>query len=129
MQKHFVTFISPGTFFAEQTTKDIDSWDIEAARTMAAEITERYGAKPYAFVFTTRSRGPDDLDSKVSATSPTYFFGCDVYTLEQVREKFPDEKILISNMECNAAYTDRVAVPREGWKGFYSMKPTDVDLG
>lgn len=128
MHKHFVTFISPGTFVPETSEREIESWDVEAARAMAKDITERYGARPYAFQFTTRSRGPDDLDSKVSATSPTYFFGCDVYDLEQVREKFPNETILISNMEMNKDYIDRVAVPREGWRGFFSVKPTDVVL-
>lgn len=30
-----------------------------------------------------------------------YYFNGAVYTLNQVKDQFPDEKILISNMECN----------------------------
>lgn len=64
VQQHFVTFFSPGTFVAEDRTEPIESWDVEAAVTRARNIKERHGATPYGFRFTTRSRGPLDLDSK-----------------------------------------------------------------
>jgi hypothetical protein len=35
MKKNFVIFYSPGTFFAEDTTEPIDSWDVEKAKKMA----------------------------------------------------------------------------------------------
>ena len=69
MKKHFVTFYSPGTFVAEQTTKPIDSWDVELAVSMSGEIKERYGALPYGFQFSTRERGENDLDSHEVETS------------------------------------------------------------
>lgn len=61
MQKHFVRFLSPGTFVAEETTLQIDSWDVEAAKRKAGSVTERYNATPYAFQFITRERGEDDV--------------------------------------------------------------------
>lgn len=73
VSKHFVTFYSPGTFVAETSERPIDSWDVPAAVAMAREIKERHNAVPYAFRFTTRSRGPDDLDSKQSASSGYYY--------------------------------------------------------
>jgi hypothetical protein len=51
---HFVTFLSPGTFVAEDTTRPIESWDVKQAMKMADDIHERHGA--------TRSRGPEDRD-------------------------------------------------------------------
>ena len=36
--KHFVTFLSPGSFVAENTTKAIDSWDVPAAQAMAETL-------------------------------------------------------------------------------------------
>ena len=113
MEKHFVTFFSPGTFVAETTEKPVDSWDVEAARKMADEITERYGATPYGFRFTTRTRGPDDLDSKVSAKSPMYYINCKVQTLEflEARNR-EDERILVSNMKSNG--WDRVGDDARG---------------
>ena len=34
MKKHFVTFLSPGTFVSETTTKPIASWSVEKAKAM-----------------------------------------------------------------------------------------------
>lgn len=102
MKQHFVTFFSPGTFVAEQSVKPIDSWDVETAVKMAGEVTERHGAKPYAFRFSTRGRSVDELDSKVIKTSPTYYLSGTVETLEDIeRRNDPKESILLGNMRCN----------------------------
>lgn len=128
MQKHFVTFYSPGTFVAEHSTKDIDSWDVEAAKRMAVSISERYGAKPYGFRFSTRVRGPDDLDSTVTSTSPMYYLPhCKVETLEEIEARNdPKESILRSNMRGNGY--DRVVVTTEGWKWTQPLTANDVVL-
>ena len=102
MKKHFVTFLSPGTFVAEQTEKPIASWDVEEAVKMARKIKERYSARPYGFQFSTRERGPDDLDSKVTKRSGTYFLGGKVETLAEIEARNdPKEEILRSNMRGN----------------------------
>ena len=80
MKKHFVTFLSPGTFVAEESTKPIDSWDVDKAVKMARSIKERHNARPYGFQFSTRERGPDDLDSKVTKQSGVYWLGGKVET-------------------------------------------------
>ena len=49
MQKHFVTFYSPGTFVAETSCLPIDSWNVDEAREMAHGIKERHGATPWGF--------------------------------------------------------------------------------
>ena len=48
VEKHFVTYYSPGTFVAETTEEPIDSWDVEVAKKRAKNIKERYGdEKPF----------------------------------------------------------------------------------
>lgn len=127
MKQHFVTFYSPGTFVAESTTKPIDAWDAEVAKAMMADIKERYGATPYGFRFTTRGRGPDDLDSKVIATSPMHYVGGKVETLEEVEERNdPKEEILRSNMRCNGY--GRIWTTTEGWKWTQPLNADDVAL-
>lgn len=127
IEKHFVTFLSPGTFMAENTTKSVENWDVAAAQAMAETITERYSAVPYGFYFTTRTRGPDDLDSKVTATSPMYFIHCKVETLEEIEARAdPTEHILRTNMRVNGWKS--VLVTTRGWRWTQPLRDGDVVL-
>lgn len=127
MHKHFVTFYSPGTFVAETTDKPIASWDVETACDMAHGITERYGATPYGFQFSTRSRGPDDLDSKESARSPFYHLGGRIETLAEVEARNDDKEfILVSNMKCNG--WDKIVVNDNSWRSTRPLGKDDVVL-
>ena len=127
MRKHFVQFFSPGTFIAEMTEKPIDSWDVEKAKLMAAEIVERYNDCPYAFQFTTRERKDEDLDSKKEWRSPYYFLNCKVETLEEIKERNdPKERILLSNMEGNGFKA--VARTKSGWLWTQPIREGDVVL-
>lgn len=127
VQKHFVTFYSPGSFVAETTTKPVDEWNVEAARELAKTITERHGATPYGFRFSTRGRSRDDLDSKTIDTSPMYYIGGKVETYEEiVARDLPDEHILRGNMACNG-YT-RIWTSTSGWKWSQPLKADDVVL-
>jgi len=127
MQQHFVTFLSPGTFLCEETCLPINSWDVPTAVEMATGVSERYGATPFAFYFTTRERGPDDLDSKESAKSPRYYLGGEIRTLEQVQtDDKPDEKILVSNMEGNG--WGRIITNRNSWRITQPLNDGDIVL-
>lgn len=115
MEKHFVTFLSPGTFVAEDTTISIDSWDVDKAIELSKKVVERYGAKPYAFYFSTKSRGENDLDSKVTAESGCYFINGVIETLEQVETRNdPNDRILISNMRSNG--WDKIVVTNNSYR-------------
>jgi len=126
IEKHFVTFLSPGTFVSEESTYEIDSWDVQKAMEMAASVKERYGATPYAFYFTTRTRGDDDFDSKRTATSCTYHLGGELLTVEDVeRENKPDQEILLSNMR---SHTPKVVRNTNSWMHHAPFKDGDVLL-
>jgi hypothetical protein len=127
MEQHFVTFFSPGTFFAEQTTLPIDSWDVEQAKQMAATVTERYNAKPYAFQFSTRSRSDSELDSSVSAKSKMYFINCRIRTVAEVEANSdPKEQTLLANMKGNG--WGAIAQTITGWKWSQPFEEGDVLL-
>jgi hypothetical protein len=126
IKKHFVQFFSPGTFVPETTTNEIEKWDVPTAIEMAKNITERYGAKPYGFRFLTRSRSAEELDSKVTDTSPTYYLGGRVMTLDEVKQEMPDEKILISNMVINKI--ERVIVNDNSWRFTGELRKDDIVL-
>jgi hypothetical protein len=127
MQQHFVTFYSPGTFVAEQTTKPIETWNAEEAVAMAAQIKERYNATPYGFRFSTRGREATDLDSREVAHSPMHYIGGKVETIEEVfARNDPKENILRSNMDINGY--KRIWTSTEGWRWTQPLQEDDVVL-
>jgi hypothetical protein len=127
MKKHFVVFMSPGTFVVEKTTKEIDSWDTNKAIEMSKDIVERHGSKPYGFYFITRERKNDELDSKQVKESNMYYIGGKVKTLKEVKEENdPSNNILISNMECNG--WDRVVTTYTPWKWTQPLNDSDIVL-
>ena len=127
LTRHYVTFFSPGTFMSEQTSREIAEWNVATALKMAGEIVERYGARPYGFQFSTRTRGIKDFDSKEAATSGMYYIGGTVRTLADVeRAADPDERILLSNMRGNG--WDRIITNSNSWKFTAPLRPGDTVL-
>ncbi len=127
MTKHFVTFYSPGTFVAETTTKEIKSWDIDAAVKMARNITERYGAKPYGFRFSTSERGEDDFEPRETAESGLYYLGGRIETLAEVEARNdPKEHILRTNMRGNGY--DKIVVNDNSWRWTQPLAEGDTVL-
>lgn len=108
-QKHYVTFSSPGTMFAEQSSREIDSWSPELACRLAKEINERHGSKPYGFQFETRlvadpvsdgQGGTLKVQPKTISKSGTYFITGTILRLDEIPET-PENSILRSNMRSN----------------------------
>lgn len=127
MEKHFVTFCSPGTFVSETSTEEIESWDVNKAVALSRDIKERHGATPYGFYFTTRTRGDADFDSKQRSRSCFYWLGGEVRTAEQVLAGTdPKEEILRSNVECNGYR--RIITNRNSWKFTGPMEDDDIVL-
>jgi hypothetical protein len=108
-EKLFVTFVSPGTFFAESSTREIDSESPQLACRMAREITERHNAKPYSFVFITKlvsdpvddgRGGKLEVDSREVRRSGNYFITGELKRFDDILET-DKTRILLSNMRCN----------------------------
>lgn len=127
MEKHFVTFYSPGAFVSETTDKPIASWDVNKAMKMADSITERHGATPYAFKFSTRYRGAKDLDSKIKKQSGLYYLGGKIETLADVeRRADPKERILLANMRGNG--WGKIIINDNSWRITQPLRKDDVIL-
>lgn len=127
MQKHYVTFYSPGSFLPEETSEEIDSWDVDTAVKMAGEIVERYSARPYAFRFTTRGRRDDEFEPKIIDKSGIYYLGGTVRTAEEVLSGTdPDEEILRTNVKINGY--KRIITNTNSWRFTGALHDDDVVL-
>lgn len=104
-EQHFVTYVSPGTFFHETTRKPIESWDPALAVRMEEGVVERYGARPYAVYFKTRLVS-DDVDDgrggtlevtpRTLRTSGRYYLGGTLLTIAELEAN--GEEIAASNL-------------------------------
>lgn len=114
MRKHQVIFYSPGTFVSESSSYDIDSWDMVKAVELSEKVSERYGAKPYGFIFETLLTAEDVPDgeggslkvhAKVTDKSGLHFLGGRLETYSEIVGRNDDkENILRSNMRNNESW-------------------------
>lgn len=124
MKKHFVVFLSPGTFCSEKTSKEIESWDIEKAKQMSKDIVERYGSHPFCFYFTTMSNDDDNWSPKQIDKSGRYYINGKVRTFEEVvKDNFHDEESLRLNMKYNE--WDKVVTTFTPWKNVQPFEDGD----
>lgn len=124
MKKHFVEYLSPGTFVSEVSNREVASWSVPDAIKMMGEIVERHGARPYGFRFYTMSRGEDDLNASRTARSHIYFVNCDVLTAEEI---LADDDPRFATMRANVLGNGikRVARTRHGWLAHLPMSDRD----
>ncbi len=109
MKKHSVIFHSPGTLFDETTAREVTERDPKQAALLAADIVERYGAKPYGFRFVTMlvadpvpdgEGGTLNVEPKEIERTGMHYLGGTVIRFDDI----PDDKasaILRSNAQGN----------------------------
>lgn len=93
MLKTYVEFFFPGSFMSETSTTEVSD------RSTPTHVP------PNAFAYRFHEIEEVTLDGeKLKGNAKNYsgmhYFG-QAFTLSQVKEQFPTQKILISNMECN----------------------------
>jgi hypothetical protein len=82
---------------------------------------------PYGFQFSTRKRGPNDLDSKETKRSGTYFLGGRIETVETIaKRRDPKERILLDNMRGNG--WEKVVINDNSYRWTQPLRHGDVVL-
>jgi hypothetical protein len=97
--QHYVKFFFPGSFFSEEESKKVDSWEINGLE-----------LPPYAFAFqfytirTQKSTLEDGRTKEFSEQideSSVYYPNGVVYTADEIKDEFGDDSILYSNVIIN----------------------------
>ncbi len=128
-EKHYAEFFSPGTFVSETSVLPMETEDPKEAVARWNTITERYGAKPYAFQLFTQLHH-DDVDDfkcrpKELRRSGMYFLGGTIRTAEEILAGTdPKEDILRSNVRCNDI--SAVVTNTNSFKSTHSFQKDDV---
>jgi len=109
-RKVFAQFYSPGTFFAETSTMPLETGSIKEAVNLSKEVSERYGAKPYAFDIVTKlvAQPVDDGEGGVIPMSTKeverrgrFFIGGRLIRYEEMVKVEGERSVIVSNMRGN----------------------------
>jgi len=126
VKKHFVRFYFGRYPCSDECEEPIENWIVEDAIKMAGLMK---GRKPYGFIFFTKGRAELDLDSKIIAWSPTYYFGGEITHVDKKYKDHGDEwrseYTLIQNLKSAKAKRAITTVHGNG----VILKDDDVVLG
>ena len=98
-----IVFYDGRRFFVEESTKIVESRDIEMAREMVPPGCYGFTFCDVSFELATTESGETiEVNHERCNYSPTYFMpGAQIWTVDDVRAMGKDQRILLSNMEGN----------------------------
>ncbi len=109
-KKIFAEYFSPGTMFAETSTRALDKGSVKEAISLSKKVSERHGATPYAFDIVTKLVA-DPIDDGQGGTMKVfpkeigrkgrYYLGGEVITYDQVIAREGAGSIWAMNMRGN----------------------------
>lgn len=111
----YVEFLYPGLLMSESSSQEVASRDL-----LKLEVPENaFGFRFFDVLsMTVEVEGEEvELTSKTLNKSATHYYGGTVYTAAQIKRQFPDEKILISNIEGNR-YKKVIKCRTGNWQPF-----------
>ena len=134
-KKLFAKYFSPGTLFAETSERALEDGSLEEAVKLAAEISERHGALPYAFDLVTYlvaepvddgQGGTMNVPRKEIGRDGRYFLGGEIIRYEEAVAREGERSVWASNMMCNG---DPVCVQNtNSYKSTHILREQDVIL-
>ena len=109
--KKYVTFFFPSVFVDDEEDKEVGHRDPNKLKIPAGCHAFRFYERKVVTVDGETLKGP------CKNYTGLYYINGDIFTIEQVRSQFPNEKILIDNMRGNG--WDKVIRTRSGgWRPF-----------
>ena len=96
--KNFVTFYYPGAFVGESCTIEIDNRDPEKMFALK-EIKSAYGFSFHSVGYINLNNR--EYKSETFEKTGIFFINGEVFTSRQIKKKYPDDYILLSNIRSN----------------------------
>ncbi|OGH92613.1 MAG: hypothetical protein A2534_00145 [Candidatus Magasanikbacteria bacterium RIFOXYD2_FULL_39_9] len=115
VRKHFVQFLYSGSFFSEDSSKEV-------AERNPSKVEVPQGAFCFSFydqiVGVAIENGKEiPVSSGMLDKSSNYYYGGKVYTVARLKKEFPNDKTLISNIEGNG-YKRAIRCRTGNWQPF-----------
>ena len=120
MLKTYVEYLYPGIIVSEGDSKKIEKRDVELAKNEMPNNSFGFKFKERTEVETTDG---EILFGNFKNESGWYYIG-EEYSLDRVRKEKPNQRILISNMECN--HWNRMVMTKFGQS--FPLNENDVVL-
>lgn len=108
--KHFVTFYYPGAFVAEDSTMEIDY------RFLGDVLGLKNAKGAYGFTFHSIDYinfDGKEYKSEIFDKTGMFYIDGEIFTFKQMKKRFPEEHISISNMEVNR--WEKIVRTNAGW--------------
>lgn len=83
MQQHHVTYLFPGSFFSEESSRKVSAWDVAEALKDIPKLSDTY-PPAFCFYFSTMRREDDEMNGKQVAKSGRYYLGGKVYEYDEL---------------------------------------------
>ena len=120
VRKTYIEFLYPGSFFSESSTQEGTTRDVSKVKVPK---------NAFGFEFFDILSAVVDADGKKARitskrinVSPMHYYGGKLYTVAELKRKFPNERILISNIEDNG-HRKAIRCRTGNWQPF---EKTDV---
>ena len=99
VRKMYIEFLYPGSFFNESSTQEVQTRDLSKIKVPKNAFGFRFFDIISVVVVVDGKKV--ELTSERTNLSSMNYYGGKLYTLAELKLEFPNERTLISNMECN----------------------------
>ncbi|MEK7631382.1 MAG: hypothetical protein AAB445_00740 [Patescibacteria group bacterium] len=120
VRKTYIEFLYPGVFLNESSTQEIKTRDVSRVKVPK---------NAYCFKFfdilslAVKTEGEEVLlTSERINVSPRHYYGGKLYTIAELKREFPNERVLIGNIEGNG-YKQAIRCRTGNWQTF-----TETDI-
>ena len=120
VRKTYIEFLYPGSFFNESSTQKVKTRDVSKVKVPKNAFGFKFFDILSVVVDTDGKKV--QLTSEQTNVSPMYYYGGKLYTVAELKREFPNNYILVSNIEGNG-YKKAILCRTGNWQPF---RKTDI---